>query len=224
MPTICVLIPVKSPDAAKTRLSSLLGCEERALLQRAMLEDMICELRHTRLVSAVTLYGPAKGTAVLARRHGISSLPQPPLVNGLNEAVADGTRTLAANGADLILVLPGDLPLIASGDVDSAIDMAMQSDKRVVVPDRWRRGTNGLAFAANRLPDFRFGVDSFPAHLSQGDMQPMFLPSLAFDVDLPDDLHLSDRQWHGCGTRTRAFLAFRHFATQSGCQIQEMTA
>lgn len=224
MPTICVLIPVKSPDAAKTRLSSLLGCEERALLQRAMLEDMICELRHTRLVSAVTLYGPAKGTAVLARRHGISSLPQPPLVNGLNEAVADGTRTLAANGADLILVLPGDLPLIASGDVDSAIDMAMQSDKRVVVPDRWRRGTNGLAFAANRLPDFRFGVDSFPAHLSQDDMQPMFLPSLAVDIDTPDDLRLPARQGPECGPRTRAFLALRHLAMQPGRHMQEMTA
>lgn len=224
MRNVSVLIPVKSPDAAKTRLSLLLGSEERALLQRAMLEDMICELQHARLVSTVTLYGPTKPTATLARRHGISFVPQSPLVNGLNEAVADGSRSLAANGADLILVLPGDLPMITSEDVDIAIGMAMQSEKRVVVPDRWRRGTNGLAFAANRFPDFRFGVDSFQAHLSQEDMQPMFLPALAVDIDTPDDLRLPARQGPGCGPRTRAFLALRHLATQPGRHMQEMTA
>lgn len=225
MRTASVLIPVKSPAEAKTRLSPLLGADQRALLQGAMLEDMIAELQRAHLVSAIVLYGPAEAAADLARRHGITFLAQSALVCGLNEAVADGCARLAADSAGPILVLPGDLPLIAAREVDRAIGVEIATRKRVAVPDRWRRGTNGLAFAAGEAPDFRFGPDSFSAHMSQGDMQAMSLPSLALDIDTPEDLQLAAAAAPGkAGPRTRALLALWRLAVRSDRPMQEMTA
>ncbi|KQZ25747.1 hypothetical protein ASD50_20785 [Mesorhizobium sp. Root552] len=225
MRIVSVLVPVKSPAAAKSRLSPVLAGEQRALLQGAMLEDMIGELQRARRVSAIALYGPAPETAALALRHGAAFLPQPSHLCGLNEAVADGCARLAAGNADLILVLPGDLPLIRAEDVDAAIGAAAGTGKRVVIPDRWRRGTNGLAFAVGHEPGFRFGADSFAAHMSQDDTQAMVLPSLAFDIDTPDDLRLAVGARLGrAGPRTRAVLALQRPAARPGRPLQEMTA
>lgn len=225
MPYASVLIPVKSPAAAKSRLSPLLDGDQRALLQGAMLEDMVAELQRAHLVAAAALYGPAPATADLARRYGMTFLLQSPLASGLNEAVADGCARLAADKADLIFVLPGDLPLIDAEEVDAVIAMAIETGKRVAVPDRWRRGTNGLAFAAGREPDFRFGVGSFAAHMRQGDIKSAYLPSLAFDIDTPEDLCMVATARLGkAGPRTRAFFAVSSYAVPPDRPIQEMTA
>ena len=225
MRTASVLIPVKSPTAAKSRLSPLLAADQRTLLQGAMLEDMIAKLQLAHLTSTIALYGPAAATAEIARRYSVAFLPQSPLVHGLNEAVADGCARLADDDADLILVLPGDLPLITAEEVDRAIVTAVETRKRLVVPDRWQRGTNGIVFAAREAPDFCFGPNSFRAHLSQDEMLPVFLPSLAFDIDTPDDLWPAMGTSFGkAGPKTYALLMLWRIAAKSDCCMQEIKA
>src|SRR5690606_36976878 len=142
-----VLIPVKSPSAAKSRLAPLLDAGQRAGVQLAMLQDMIGGLRRAGRVRSVTLVGPAPA-AGLAGRLGLAFLAEGPEPDGLNGAVAGGCRKLALAGAGLILVLPGDLPLLAAGEVDRAMAAAMRGDGAVVSPDRARRGTHGMALGA----------------------------------------------------------------------------
>jgi 2-phospho-L-lactate guanylyltransferase len=65
----------------------------------------------------------------------------------------------------------------------------------VVAPDRRRQGTNALLICPVGLIDFEFGPDSFHRHSNRAvevgaRLEICELPSLALDMDLPEDLQM----------------------------------
>lgn len=207
------LIPVKTASEAKARLSGLLNPQQRAALQRAMLEDMLDGLRSSTLLSGVACYGPDAPDAAFIEEHGVHFLEQPRAIGGLNDSVSDGAMRLAAMGADIIAVLPGDLPLARGEDLDRGLSDVAQSGDCLVVPDRWHEGTNAVIFPARRPPTFRFGRDSFRAHLTQAagpvacHPRGLCLQSFAIDVDTPADLaFVGENLGPDQGHRIKAFL------------------
>ena len=63
----------------------------------------------------------------------------------------------------------------------------------VVAPDRHRQGTNALLICPVGLIEYDFGEDSFSRHCELAEqsgarLEVVDLPSLAIDVDLPEDL------------------------------------
>lgn len=82
---------------------------------------------------------------------------------GLNQAVAQATHWCIQKGAESVLVLPADIPLITSEDVNQIIKMSSEKIS-IVISTSQNGGTNALM---RRPPDIilpHFGRNSFRKH------------------------------------------------------------
>lgn len=204
------LVPIKPPCMAKTRLSGLFTAVERARLQWAMLQDVLDQLSRSKRLRGIAVVSPDPQICGLAQARGFPAFGGEPEGGGLNGAVLFGSERLCCAGADLIAILPGDVPTLDFADIDRAIDMAVAEDTVVVVPDREFQGTNALVFWADRPPTFRFGKNSFHRHLEAmagRRVKPLTLASIAHDIDCPGDIdHLRSRWEEGLAPRTNHVL------------------
>ncbi len=188
------LIPLKDLTLAKTRLAGLLAPGERRTLARAMLEDVLGVLCAHPAVERVTLLSDDPGASDLCRIHGIDFLREGELgVRGLNPALQAAASALAPARDDSLLVLHADLPLLEPGDISAACALHAERGGLVIGGDRHGRGTNLLLCGASRVPEFRFGADSFKRHCDWARTAGVACSVLArrgtgFDVDEADDL------------------------------------
>lgn len=178
-----MLVPVKAFADAKARLAPALSAPARAALARAMAE---------RVLSAaaplpVTVACDDRGVADWAEARGAAVEWTPGL--GLNGAVQQGFRSLAASGFDLVVVAHADLPHAVG-----LARVAEHADVVTLVPDRRDDGTNVLAVPAH-AGDFTFayGAGSFGRHVAEAERIGLAVlverwPELQWDVDTPDDL------------------------------------
>lgn len=204
----CALVLVKERHAAKSRLATVLGRVERMALQDGMLDDVMIALAGSRSLAGISICSPDAAHARVAARHGTDFIAQRSDCAGMDAAAQQGSRVLADRGAGLIVVIPGDLPLLDPAELDAALSAAAAADGVVVVPDRHGHGTNGLLFRAGATPAFRFGPGSFRNHLSASPGSvAMLLRSFSLDIDAPGDLGiLLEADYGGPARHTRAFL------------------
>jgi 2-phospho-L-lactate guanylyltransferase len=109
-----ILIPVKRLDQAKLRLSQRLAPPDRRRLGLAMLADVLraTEKWSHRLVVTNDPDAEAVGLAF-----GCALVSDPG--EGLNAAVTAGTAAAVAGGSTTLLVLPSDVPMVTSDDVNA---------------------------------------------------------------------------------------------------------
>lgn len=214
------LLPLKDLVQAKTRLGGVLASHERRALAQAMAEDVLTALTSARLLSGVLLVSDDPGADMLAGKYGVDYLPEAELgAGGLNAVVAAGCAYLQQQGAEQVMVVHSDLPLLQAADVDAVLQRFLaRSLDLLLVPDRRRDGTNILLARSDALPEFHYGCASFDAHRAAGlerelAVGEIALAGVALDVDQPADLIDA---WQGllrgncrgaAGSHTRAFLA-----------------
>jgi 2-phospho-L-lactate/phosphoenolpyruvate guanylyltransferase len=190
--SIWAIVPVKPLRRGKSRLSSVLSDDDRALLNSRMLThtlevlQLIPEIEQTLVVSR----DPAALT--LARDIGAKTLQEdgaPHLNTALRRAAAVAT-IYSTSG---VLILPADLPLVQPADIADILLRSVKPPVVVVVPDRHHSGTNALFQSPAGLIDFAFGLDSFQKHCDRAvkagaRLEIVDIPSLGLDLDLPEDL------------------------------------
>jgi 2-phospho-L-lactate/phosphoenolpyruvate guanylyltransferase len=177
-----VLVPVKAFADAKRRLGPALSDKDRQELVRAMAERVL----DAAAPLPVAVVCDDTEVADWARRHGALVIWEPG--RGLNGAVESGVERLTAMGVEQITVAHGDLPL-ASG-----LGSLPAFDGVTLAPDRRDDGTNVIRLPGGCGFQFSYGPGSFNRHLGECDRLglPTHIlrdPALAFDVDLPADLH-----------------------------------
>ena len=89
-------------------------------------------------------------------------------------------------------MLPSDLPSVTADDVKALVASLRSAPCCVIAPDEQEEGTNALALTPPAPDFFRFGPDSFQAHLEQARTRGMTVrilrrPGLAHDLDTPDE-------------------------------------
>lgn len=186
-----ILIPVKNLAQAKQRLSSVLSPDERLALAQAMCEDVLEEVAHWRgrpPVAVVTGDPFARDLAVRLQFEVIADAVNP----GETGAIEMATAICRERGAPSTLVVPADIPLIDSAELERIAESAPPGGA-VLVPDAAGRGTNAALRAPADLFPLRFGNDSFRPHLAAAKATGMpcivlELPGIARDVDRPEDL------------------------------------
>ncbi len=188
------LVPLKSLGAAKGRLAPLLSGAERAALTRAMAADVLAALQAAPCVTRVAVVTADPAAAGLAAETGADALPDAvgELVGALTAAVA----TLRDEGCRHLCIVPGDVPRLRGADLDRLwrIHGRGRSSGRVtLVPDDGGRGTNALLLSPPDAIPLRYGPDSAPAHVAGAlaaglAVTSLAVPSLALDVDTPQDL------------------------------------
>ncbi len=185
------IIPVKSLTQGKTRLAGVLDDGERMELNAAMLDHAL-ELAAVFPGMSNTIVVSADPRVLdIAKSRGALGLRQ--AGDGLNPALTQAMSAARNNKARNVLVLPTDLPLATAEDLLALAttdhDMAIASDRRGI-------GTNALCVPTGEDFTFRFGGDSFAAHMEEAQISGLsahilHCPNLGFDIDTPDDY----RRW-----------------------------
>lgn len=199
---IWVIVPVRDLAAGKGRLAGAIPPDLRQRLIIAMLEDVLAAVVTTPGLGGVALATGDELAIGIAERHGALLLPD---ANGLNSTLDGAAKTLIASGAEAIIVLPADLPLLQAGEIGAAVAILARGGRAVIAEAKADGGTNLIGYRTDAAQPFRFGVGSFAAHCKAfraAAVEPAIIeaPGFAFDLDRPDDMINLLR----CGRETRA--------------------
>lgn len=192
--TLWAIVPVKPLRRGKSRLAGTLSEDERAELNQKLLEQTLTTLSGLKELDQVLVVSRDPQALTIARNHGAKTI----LEDGqpqLNTALTRATVLAKVQAIHGVLILPADLPLLTKEDVLTLIDSATKPPVVVIAPDRHRTGTNALLMVPPGLIDYEFGEDSFQKHSERAKqanvhLEIVELPSLALDVDVPEDLEI----------------------------------
>jgi 2-phospho-L-lactate/phosphoenolpyruvate guanylyltransferase len=180
-----VFVPVKDPERAKTRLARTLG-ERRPELALAFARDTVAAAMAAAAVETVTVVTADERVAKVLGDDGAQVVDEG-AVHDLNAVIstAVGRRPLRENTA----VLLGDLPALASSELEHALALATRYDSAFVA-DAAGTGTTLLAARRGSIMHAHFGPGSAIAHVRAGATalgDPAF-STLRRDVDSAADL------------------------------------
>jgi 2-phospho-L-lactate/phosphoenolpyruvate guanylyltransferase len=189
--TIAIL-PVKRFPAAKQRLRPGLEPPQREDLAQAMFSDVLAALSEVAL-DGIVVVTASPSARTIAHRHGAHVVED--RETGHNAAAALGVQAALAQAAERVLLVPGDCPALDPGEVGSLLDHPASPPSVLIVPDRHGTGTNALLITPPDALVPSFGPGSCQRHLELArasglQAEVLEVPSLALDIDTPEDLEL----------------------------------
>jgi len=190
MRTVAVL-PVKSFARAKQRIAGAVAGPDRRILAEAMVEDVLAALAAVDGLHGVVVVTAEIRAHALALEAGASVVPDPREA-GQSFAAGVGIEAAVADGADRVLLVPGDCPALDPGEIESLLGIRRAAEV-VIVPDRHGSGTNALLLSPPDAVTPTFGPGSFARHAATAraagaTVRVAQVPSLGLDVDTPGDL------------------------------------
>lgn len=185
------IIPVKRFSTAKRRLAAGIDDERRETLVAAMLEDVLEAIGEARSVERAIVVSDEQAAIESAARVGAEAIPDPG-EGGHSGAALAGIARAEQHGADRVVLLPGDCPLLEPRELDRLLT-GLPASYVAIVPDRHRTGTNALALAPPGAIRPAFGEGSCARHVAAARAEEVpfaveELPSLALDLDTPADV------------------------------------
>ncbi len=186
-----VVLPVKRFAEAKQRLAAGMDDERRKALVAAMLEDTLGAIGAARAVERTIVVSGEPRAQELAAAAGVEVLPDPSDEGHVTAALA-GIARAEADGAECVVLLPGDCPLLDPRELDRLLT-GLPASFVAVVPDRHGSGTNALVLAPPGAIRPAFGEGSRDRHVAAAREAGVpyaveELPSLALDLDTPADV------------------------------------
>jgi 2-phospho-L-lactate guanylyltransferase len=185
------VLPVKRFDAAKQRLAGGIDEPRRREVIEAMLGDVLEALGRSRTVGRTIVVTGEPRAAELALGAGCEVIPEPD-EPGHSEAALAGIAHAEAQGAELVVLVPGDCPLLEPRELDRLLT-GVPGSYVAVVPDRHGSGTNALVLSPPGAIRPSFGEGSRERHVAAArDAGVPYaveeLSSLALDLDTPADI------------------------------------
>jgi 2-phospho-L-lactate guanylyltransferase len=182
------VLPVKSFPKAKSRTA--LDDPQRTALAENMMSDVLAALTQVEALAEILVVTREPLAIDAAARFGATVVDDPQEA-GHNPAALLGIA--AARGADRVLLVPGDCPWLDAEEVGRLL--AEAGPGVTIVPDRHGTGTNALVLDPPDVMAPSFGEGSCARHAALARsagarVRIVAVPSLAFDVDTPDDLNL----------------------------------
>jgi 2-phospho-L-lactate/phosphoenolpyruvate guanylyltransferase len=219
---VSALLPVKGFRHAKQRLTSLLDAAEREIFAETMFRDVLGAVQSARGLAGTFVVTGDDRVAAIAASSGVDVIREQ-VESGETGAVDFARGELKKTGCQAVLILPGDLPLVRSADIEQILNHVPDgavAPFALLVPSHDRMGTNALLLAPPDVIKLRFGHDSFNFHMSQISAQglaPRFLENerIALDIDEPKDLErfLSFNYSSGRSTAVARAMLAEHEAT-----------
>lgn len=192
---IVAIVPVGALEGAKTRLGGTLDAEERRDLVLRLLRRTLEATTTARGVAETLVITPDDDVRQIAAALGARPIRQ--RTQGLNAGLREARDEATAGGADAIVVLPIDLPLVSAEAIGDLVASLPEGNRPAVtlVPDRHGRGTNALFLRPPDVIDFGFGGDSRACHAgaarATGAAYTERDGPLSVDLDTPEDLLLA---------------------------------
>lgn len=216
---VWAVVPIKSFAQAKTRLSPVLSPYDRQRLACAMADDVLSAIRASGRADLLCILTDHSSPAVdeLARRHGARALLDSHVAAapGLNAAIAGVAEMAHSEGADSVLVVHSDLPLLTAKALDLIMHKwhTLRGPQRAVLTRSKDGGTSVLLVNQATSFSFRFGAGSYAAHRAECARLDRTVASIeqlstSLDIDTPDDFELLRiaAQAGRCGPQTTALM------------------
>jgi 2-phospho-L-lactate guanylyltransferase len=186
-----VIIPIKPPQIAKSRLGSTLRQASTAEFAAAFAKDVVAVTAHVANVDRVVAVTSDSSLTRELESSGAHVLSEPVLLTGDLNAVlkfAQG-EVLSQHPHCPIAIVTADLATIQPAALVVLLDSARQSEFGYVA-DHTGSGTSLLINRSGRAVTTEFGPQSASAHRALGfdDLTEFADDSLRLDVDTPDDL------------------------------------
>jgi len=165
--------------------------ERRAALAAAMLEDVLEAIGRARTIDRTIVVSSEPRALELAAAAGAEVVPDPD-EGGHPGAALAGIGRAEEHGAECVVVLPGDCPLLDPRELDRLLT-GVPKRYVAIVPDRHGTGTNALALAPPDAIQPAFGEGSCARHVAAAREAGVpfaveELASLALDLDTPADV------------------------------------
>jgi 2-phospho-L-lactate guanylyltransferase len=197
---IFAILPVKSPQNAKQRLTGFLAVEDRETLARMLYRQTLAALCQAQGIDRVVVATSDAEVADHARSLGALVFEEKQQVSHSVSADAACLRAMEM-GASTVLLVPIDVPTVTPADFSQLAASARPGV--IVVPSSDGTGTNALVRTPPNCIESRFGPGSFRAHLDQArskglDADVLRLPGLMFDIDTPEDVAELLARSHEC--------------------------
>jgi 2-phospho-L-lactate guanylyltransferase len=160
---VFAIVPVKGLDTSKMRLSSVLSPEKRRQLTTAMLESVLDALKASA-INEVLVVSPDLTFQEIADKHRFSFIS--PKEKGLNPSLNEAVQWCLKKKADSVLILPADIPLVSSKDIDRLVELGSE-ESTVVLSPSGDGGTNALFLNPPNLIPVCFGPKSFFQHVKE---------------------------------------------------------
>ena len=200
---IWAIVPVKSLQDSKSRLSHVLTGAERAELTGRLLKRTLAVLEKTEAIKRSMVVSRDPVALKIARQLGASTFVETSRQE-LNTALTGAAHVAERQGARCVLILPADLPFVEVNDLSlmvEALPAGLDKPDRgaefvhgamVICGDQSGTGTNALLVYPPTALSFRFGANSYNVHLNQAAALSMArtsvkAPGIAFDLDTEDD-------------------------------------
>ena len=190
-PHVVALVPMKPLAEAKSRLRSALDEPSRSALSLHLLDHVLRAIAASRAIAHACVVGGDEPVRQVAAERSAAWRADP--WHELNAALRHAAGDLLSGGADAVLVLPADLPLLSAEDVDRLVAASPDLTAVVLAGADTDWGTNAMLIPSNALDGPFFGPGSFQRHLHAAraagrQCVAVSSPGLAFDLDTSDDL------------------------------------
>ncbi len=186
-----ILIPMRSLDQGKSRLSNLLSSNKREKLIKLLFTQLLKKLKTLKnqfphIFSDILVITPCEEVEKISKDFNVHVFKEQNL-NGLNSAVNKGICWSSKNLYDSSLILPGDIIDPETEDIKKILEIGKKSKDCMVICPSTDFGTNALFLSLPTRLNFKFGPNSFFEH--QKEAKKISIRSIIAPVDsLKDDL------------------------------------
>ncbi len=199
-PSLQVLAPMKPLASAMTRLADVASGPRRQALVLTMLNRVLTAAAGAVGADSCCVVG---GDDVV--RQSIATLGvrwAEDEGGGLNGALLAAMGHAFADGANAVLILPADLPMITTDEVRAVIAASDGLTQAVGVAATRDGGTNALLIPAQYAIQPAYGVDSFARHrglikAAGATLLTVDAPGIAFDLDTAEELAWAEANVEG---------------------------
>ena len=183
------IVPYKEPPFGKSRLSNRLSPSHRSVLASTMLANVVDALLQAEHVRGILLVTESTNLTEFTLRKNVIILETQ--TTNLREAITQASQFARKQlRCPATFIVPADLPLISSDDIDFAIT---QHEQVTIIPDVHLKGTNGIIASPPNAFDYVFDGKSYHQHQLNAqvaglDPKSLSIEAFSYDVDTFDDL------------------------------------
>lgn len=189
--TLAIAVLMKAPAESKSRLQPVLDPALREGLALLMFRNTLDRLSGWGIADHLAVVTPSERIMGLARELGAEAVLEAE-GDGINGAAGRAAEWARGLGAEALLVLHADIPVLERAEVEQMLSAGRTH--AVVIAESTDGGSNGVLLSPPDAIPFRFGRGSAGLHAvaAQGAGRGCLrlnLPGLSRDLDTPDDLH-----------------------------------
>jgi len=136
-----VIIPVKSFSKSKSRLN--LPATKKEDLCEIMLKEILEVISNAKTINDIIIVSKDESAFSIGRKFNCIEIIDES-ESGVNNAVSLANEYLVKNDYSCSVVLPQDIPLILTEDLDNLLNHYQNRKNAIIVPSRHFDGTNAL--------------------------------------------------------------------------------